>query len=104
MNQERTITFSPSKEIVQQFTLDCFLHHKIKLRRNWGSGDETDQLPFKDVTLLQFVNKSNTFQILIRPKEGTINILRLTNRTRTLFLYFVKKLELMMRNEYHPNF
>lgn len=93
-----------SPEIIKEFTLNCFLHHKIKLIRNWGSSDESDQLAFKDTTLLQFCTRSNNVQILIKPKDKTIRILRTTSRGRKLFLYFTKILELMMTNNYRPNF
>jgi hypothetical protein len=93
-----------SPKVIQEFTLNCFLHHKIKLRRNWGSGDETDQLPYKDVTFLQFTSPSANLQIWIKPKENQIVIMRTSKRARKLYLYFLKVLQLMESNDYHPNF
>lgn len=92
------------KELIQQFTLDCFLHHKVKLIRNWGSCDDSDQLPYKDVTLLQFATKSCNCRCIIKPREGTIAIGHSTNRGRSLYLYFVKKLQAMIEGTYKPNF
>lgn len=91
-------------KILQQFILDCFLHHKIKLIRNWGSCDEADQLCFKDVTLLQFATPSCNFQICIQPKQFHISITHMTKRGRNLHLYFVKKLTAMIAGDYKPNF
>ena len=93
-----------SPKVIQEFTLNCFLHHKIKLRRNWGSSDETDQLPYKDVTFLQFTTPSANLQIGIKPKENQIVIMRTSKRARKLYLYFLKVLQLMGSNDYHPNF
>jgi hypothetical protein len=93
-----------SPKVIQEFTLNCFLHHKIKLRRNWGSGDETDQLPYKDVTFLQFTTPSANLQIGIKPKENQIVIMRTSKRARKLYLYFLKILQLMESNDYKPNF
>lgn len=90
-------------EIVKSFVLDCFLHHKIKLIRNWGRTDETDQLPFNQTTLLQFATKSVNFQILVKPDESRIIIRHTTSRGRKLYIYFVKKL-IEYNQNYKPNF
>jgi hypothetical protein len=89
---------------IKAVVLDCFLHHKLKLIRNWGSTDETDELCYKDVTLLQFGTKSCNFQIIIKPKESTISLLHITNRGRKLYLYFIRKLEAIRNRNYKPNF
>lgn len=90
--------------ILQQFILDCFLNHKIKLIRNWGSADDEDHLCYKDVTLLHFATRSCNFQMLIRPKENRIHIAHHSKRGRKLYLYFVKKLAAMITGDYKPNF
>jgi hypothetical protein len=91
-------------EIVQAIALDCFLHHKIKLIRNWGSTDETDELCYKDATLLQFTNRACSFQLALRPKEGKVMIMHTTNRGRKLYIYFVRKIQAMLTGTYKPNF
>lgn len=90
--------------ILQQFILDCFLNHKIKLIRNWGSTDDEDHLCYKDVTLLHFATRSCNFQMLIRPKENRIHIAHHSKRGRKLYLYFVKKLAAIMNGDYKSNF
>jgi hypothetical protein len=90
-------------EIIKQFVLDCFLHHKIKLIRNWGQTDDTDQLPFNQTTLLQLATKSVNFQILVKPAECRIIIMHTTSRGRKLYIYFVKKL-IGYNQNYKPNF
>ena len=93
-----------SSDVIKNMVLDCFLHHKLKLIRNWGSTDETAQLCFKDTTLLQFVTRTTNFQILIRPKEGRVMLIHTTKRSRKLFIYFQQKLQKMVDKEYLPNF
>ena len=90
-------------EVTKQFVLDCFLHHKIKLIRNWGRTDDTNELPFNETTLLQFATKSVNFQILVKPAECRIIIQHRTSRGRKLYVYFVKKLMEYNQN-YKPNF
>lgn len=89
-------------QILRLFTLDCFLHHKIKLIRNWGMADDTDQLPFNNTTLLQFTTPSANVQILIKPKEARIIILHMTKRGRKLYLYFVEKLSEYTKDHFEP--
>ncbi len=103
IQQDKTEYYVHS-DVVKGMILDCFLHHKLKLIRNWGSADETDQLCFKDVTLIQFVTRTTNFQIVIRPKEGRVMLMHTTKRGRKLFLYFLQKLQKMIDNTYLPNF
>jgi len=86
---------------IRQLTLDCFLHHKLKLRRNWGQTDETEQLSYSTTTLLQFITKSCNFQILIKPKEKRVILIHSTKRGRKLFIYFNSKI-LQLRNTFEP--
>lgn len=92
------------KDMIKDLVLDCFLHHKLKLIRNWGSVDNTDQLPFKDATMLQFVTNSVNFQILIKPKEGEIVLIHSTKQGRKLYLYFMEKIQSMRLGTYKPTF
>lgn len=93
-----------SKAIVKDLVLDCFLHHRLKLIRNWGSTDDTDELSFKDATLLQFATKTVNFQIVIRPDSGEIMIMHTTKRGRALYIYFFRKITSMMESTHTPNF
>jgi len=104
ISHETRIFNNVSSDIIKEISLNCFLHHKIKLIRNWGSTDNTDQLPFKDVTLLQFTTPSTNFTIILKTKEGKITIEHFTNRGRKLYLYFIKQLQSIINNEYKPNF
>lgn len=103
--EQTTIVSQIPQEIIKEFTLDCFLCHPLYLRRNWGSGDDKDHLPFKNVTLLQFKSRSGNFQIVIQPKTrqiincevtyakyGEITIAHHTKRSKPLFDYFLDKL------------
>jgi len=85
IEQDKT-EYYVSSDIVKDLILDCFLHHKLKLIRNWGSTDETDELCFKDVTLIQFVTRTANFQIVIRPQDKRVMLMHATKRGRKLFL------------------
>lgn len=103
MIQDKT-EYYVSQDVVKSMILDCFLHHKLKLIRNWGSTDETDQLCFKDATLIQFATRTVNFQIVIRPKERRVMLMHTTKQGRKLFVYFLDKLKKMIDNNYLPNF
>lgn len=94
--EQRTVITGMTQEVVKEFTLDCFLCHRIKLRRNWGMADDQGHLRFKDTTLLQFDSRTANFQIFIQPvgkQAGTITLVRHTKQSKPLFDYFLNKLK-----------
>lgn len=94
--EQRTVITGMTQEVVKEFTLDCFLCHRIKLRRNWGMTDDQNHLLFKDTTLLQFDSRTANFQIFIQPhgkQAGTITLVRHTKQSKPLFDYFLNKLK-----------
>lgn len=94
--EQRTVITGMTQEVVKEFTLDCFLCHRIKLRRNWGMTDNQNHLRFKDTTLLQFDSRTANFQIFIQPvgkQACTITLARHTKQSKPLFDYFLNKLK-----------
>lgn len=99
--EQTTVIWGISPEVVKEFTLDCFLHSKIKLRRNWGRTNQHNQLNFKDTTLLQFESRTANFQILIQPVGKlacSITLARHTKQSKPLFDYFFNKLKTLTQS------
>lgn len=99
--EQTTVITGITQEVIKEFTLDCFLHSKIKLRRNWGRTDLHNQLDFKNTTLLQFDSRTANFQIFIQPvgkQACTVTLTHHTKQSKPLFDYFLNKLKTLTRS------
>ena len=83
--------------IMKEIALHCFLHLKLKLKRNWGQVNEFNQLEFSLVTMLQFVTNSCNCQVLIEPNKRTVHLMHCRKRGRKLYLELHKTFQRMIQ-------